>query len=477
MSQGSLQATNNNLDVALQGNGFFVVNNGFEDLYTRAGAFSVDDQGFLVDASSGFRVQRFTNIGEGTATSPAFQVPSDNRIHIPYGTGVPGKATTSITLQGNLSANASGPVAQTLTSAQPFTVSGGGAAALTTPLNSLADSNGKYAAGDSILIKGTTINGTPVSTSLPWSAGPPETTLGDLVNAITGAFPGSTASLDASGNLVLQANAPGAANSLSLTLSDASTNKGAITWTNQSLVQTTAGKAGDTTTSAIQVFDTQGTGHTLSLTFQKQSNNVWNLTASIPSTDGSMVNSVISGITFNDDGSFRGITGQNTALSFQINGLTQPQTVSLNFGTANGFNGITQFGGSSSAAATSQDGSSAGFLSSLTIGKEGLITGIFTNGLTLSLAQLAIANFSNPAGLDRRGENYFALSAQSGAPLVGSGDSGGRGAVQQGALETSNVDVAQEFTQLIIAQRGYEVNSKTISVSDQVLQDLTNIIR
>src|SRR5207253_2052726 len=105
-----------------------------------------------------------------------FQVPGDSSIRIPFGTGVPGKATTSIVLQGNLSSSATGPLAQTLTSAQPLTLAGGAPATLSTPLNSLADSNGKYAPGDSIVIQGTTGNGTAVHTSLALTGGPPATT-------------------------------------------------------------------------------------------------------------------------------------------------------------------------------------------------------------------------------------------------------------------------------------------------------------
>jgi len=102
---------------------------------------------------------------------------------------------------------------------------------------------------------------------------------------------------------------------------------------------------------------------------------------------------------------------------------------------------------------------------------------VFTNGRTLPLAQLALAVFPNPAGLLREGENYFSLSVQSGLPLVGAPMSGSRGSIQRGTLESSNVDVALEFTRLITAQRGFQINTRTITVSDQVLQELANIIR
>lgn len=474
-SQGSLEPTSGSLDMAIQGNGFFVVNDGFQDLYTRAGAFGVDDKNFLVDPATGFHVQRFGTLGEATATSPGFQTPGDNSIHIPFGSGVPGKATTTVDLQGNLSANATGPMAQTLTSAQPFK-SGGNPATTATLLNSLDDNTVHYVAGDTIVIQGVRVDGSSVlpNTTLAVS---PTTTVGDLINAINAAFPGSTASLDTNGNLVLKANNTGPASGLSLTLSDAAGNTGMTQWNNHTLQTTTVGKNGDTVTSAIQIFDSQGTGHTLSLTFQKVASNTWNLSGSIPSSDGTMITSQITGITFNDDGSFRQVTGPTTAFKFQVNGLSTLQTVAFNFGPPNGFTGLIQFGGTSSAAASNQDGFAAGFLTSVSVGKDGTLNGVFTNGRTLPLAQLAIANFANPEGLDRQGTNYFNLSNQSGDPLIGAGLSGGRGSVQQSALEGSNVDTAAEFTQLIIAERGFQINARTVTVSDAVLQELAGIIR
>lgn len=482
MGQGSLEATGGELDLAIQGNGFFVVNNGVGNLYSRAGAFGVDEKNFLVDPTTGYRVQRFGTTGEGSATSPAFQTPGDNSIKIPYGLGIPGKATTNVVLQGNLSANATGPLQQALTTAQPLKA-GGAPATAATLMNALDDSNHLYAAGDKVLISGTRVDGTsvPAGTALTIAGGPPPTTtVGDLITAINTAMPGSTASLDAQGNLVLKANNTGPVNSLSLTLTDNSGNAGSTSWNNHGLLVTTTGKDGDTVNSAIQIFDAQGNGHTLSLTLQKVANNTWNLTGTIPAGEGTTVDGRVDGLVFNEDGSFRQTTGTGVgdpAMTFQINGLSVPQTVNFNFGSANGFTGLTQFGGNSAAGAARQDGFTAGFLTSVVVAKDGVINGIFTNGRTLALAQLGIASFANPAGLDRQGDNYFALSNHSGNALIGAGLSSGRGSVQQGSLETSNVDIAQEFTQLIIAQRGFQVNARTITVSDQVLQELANIIR
>lgn len=475
LQQGTLQNTGNDLDLALQGNGYFVARNGSANEFTRAGSFGVDSSNTLVDPSTGYPIQRFGTIGEGTATTPAFQTPANNDIKVPIGTGIPGNATTNITLQGNLSASAVGPVAQTLTSAQPFT-SGSAPATLTTTLNSLDDNLHAYATGDTITLQGVDVAGDPVNTSISVDA---TTTLGDLVNAINTNFPGSTASIDASGNLVVTANQTGA-NNLSVGITDGAADAGGSNWGNHSLDVTATGKAGDTVNTTIQVYDPQGTAHTLNLTFQKQANNTWSLTGQVNPGEGTMPDNLVSNITFNQNGSVGLITGTglgNATMSVQFNGFATPQTLNFNFGTTNAFDGLTQNGGTSSATATGQNGFAAGFLSNLSIGQDGVINGVFTNGQTLAIAQLAVANFANPNALNRIGDNYYALSSESGPALIGAGQSGGRGSVQQGELESSNVDVSLEFTRLIIAQQGYQVNAHVITAADQILQDLGNIIR
>ena len=480
LQQGTLQATGNALDLALQGNGYFVAQNGANTEFTRAGSFGVNANNLLIDPSTGYAIQRFGTIGEGNATSPAFQTAGNNNINIPIGTGVPGSATTDVTLQGNLSASATGPIAQVLTSAQPFT-SAGAPATLTTTLDSLTDNVAPYGVGDTIVLQGTDAAGNPVNATIsvdPTTSGP--FTMGDLVNAINTNFPGSTASLDAQGNLVVTANNTGP-NNLSLNITDGTNpSGGASDWGNHLMNMTATGADGATVNTSIQIYDPQGTAHTLSLTFQKQANNTWSLTGAVDPSEGTMTDNLVSNITFNQNGSIGQITGSgvgNATMSVQFTGFSSPQTLSFNFGTPNGFDGLTQNGGTSSASATGQDGFSAGFLSSLSIGQDGVINGVFTNGQTLAIAQVAVANFANPGALDRVGNNYYTLSGQSGPAMIGAGQSGGRGSVQQGQLESSNVDVSLEFTRLIIAQQGYQVNAHVITAADQILQDLGNIIR
>jgi flagellar hook protein FlgE len=140
--------------------------------------------------------------------------------------------------------------------------------------------------------------------------------------------------------------------------------------------------------------------------------------------------------------------------------------------------GVTQFGGSSTALAktpVSGGGSAMGTLQSFSLGDDGSITGVYTNGERQKIGQLALATFANPAGLTKAGNSSYRVGDNSGDPQVGTAGSGGRGSLSAGALEMSNVDLSQEFTGLIIAQRGFQANSKVITTSDQILQDLVQM--
>lgn len=474
--QGSIESTGRDLDLAIQGSGFFVGRSGSESFFTRAGAFSVDANNYLVDPSNGYRIQRFGTVGEGGAGNPVFQTPGNGDIRIPLGTGIPGNVTSSINLQGNLTASAIGPLAQQLTTAQPMK-SGGVAATLATTLNSLDNNIVDYQVGDQIQIQGVTAINTTVTFNVPVG---PATTVGDLVNAINAQFPGSNAALDPSGNVVVTAGSTGVSK-LKLSVNDVVGNVGGTRWIDNNFNISTVGKDGDTTQTGIQVYDAQGTAHNLTIVMQKTAvANTWDLSVSINPSEGTVIDGLVGGITFNEDGSFRQAVGTGLAdgtISIQFNGFSTPQRISFNMGKTGAFDGLTQVGGSNSAVATGQDGYEAGFLTSLSIGQDGLINGIFTNGRNLAIGQIALATFANPGALKRIGDNYYSLSSESGPALLGTGISGGRGSVSQKSLESSNVDVSLEFTRLIIAQRGFQVNARTITASDQILQELANIVR
>ena len=141
------------------------------------------------------------------------------------------------------------------------------------------------------------------------------------------------------------------------------------------------------------------------------------------------------------------------------------------------FGRITQFAGESSVDARETDGYAEGTLESYAINTEGIITGVYTNGLERNLGRIALANFSNPEGLFKEGDTLFSSSSNSGEAQIGPAGRGGRGIVSPGDLEMSNIDLAQQFTDMIITQRGFQANSRTITTTDQMLQELTGLIR
>jgi flagellar hook protein FlgE len=154
--------------------------------------------------------------------------------------------------------------------------------------------------------------------------------------------------------------------------------------------------------------------------------------------------------------------------------FTAADDIAVNFG---GTTPLTQFSGVNSLAASDQDGSAPGALQTFTISQNGIITGVFSNGRTQNIAQMAIANFDNPAGLEKLEGSMYRPTANSGLAGIGEAGLAGRGTLAGGTLEMSNVDLAQEFTNLIVAQRGFQASTRVITASDEILSDLVNIRR
>lgn len=172
-----------------------------------------------------------------------------------------------------------------------------------------------------------------------------------------------------------------------------------------------------------------------------------------------------------------GIMNTNIAasLDFAVPGAT-PLLIDLKL--AGGVNGLTQFASTGSTAVLrDQNGYTAGALEDFAIDRFGLITGFFTNGTTSSLAKIVLADFSNPSGLIRSGDNMYQESANSGGAVLGFALEGSQSALTSGALEMSNVDLAQEFTNMIVAQRSFQANGKVITTADEMLQELMSVKR
>jgi flagellar hook protein FlgE len=140
-------------------------------------------------------------------------------------------------------------------------------------------------------------------------------------------------------------------------------------------------------------------------------------------------------------------------------------------------NGITQFASPSTLLASNQNGWANGDLATISIGEDGTITGLFTNSVTRTLAQVFLAKFPNASGLNKVGDNLYMVTGNSGNPLTGTAEGVINSTIQSGSLEMSNVDLAQEFTNMIITQRGFQANARIISTSDEMLTELVNLKR
>jgi flagellar hook protein FlgE len=226
---------------------------------------------------------------------------------------------------------------------------------------------------------------------------------------------------------------------------------------------------GDVHTTSIVVYDSLGEAHEVIVDFTKTAANAWDVAATM---DGNALTLSTTSITFNTDGT---LTSSGT---ISMSGYTPPgaEPIAIDL-RLDGSAPLVQFGGPGTAESYDQDGNAIGFLTNFSIAENGTISGQFSNGETKVLAMIATATFNNPSGLIRDGETFFLASTNSGEPIVGEPGTGNRGLMAGGALEMSNVDLAQEFTNLIIAQRGFQANSRVITASDEILSDLVNLKR
>lgn len=222
-------------------------------------------------------------------------------------------------------------------------------------------------------------------------------------------------------------------------------------------------------TTPVEVFDSMGHRHTIQMNFTKTDDNewAWEVTA--------------------DSGGIDGVVGGTGVITFDADGIAEEAgalgNVTLQFSEASDieldldFSQITQFYGSTTASAVKRDGHPMGTLESFTVDSSGEITGVYSNGRTQTLAQVGLAAFSNPGGLIREGGNIYRESNNSGLRQVGPPGTASRGTVAPGSLEMSNVDLSEQFAEMIITQRGFQANSRIITTSDEMLQELVNLKR
>lgn len=233
---------------------------------------------------------------------------------------------------------------------------------------------------------------------------------------------------------------------------------------------------GATVVHSIDIVDAQGKTIPATTTYTKTGTNTWTADTTVPGPGGTTATVGSSTLTWDPAAeSFTASTMTLSSASLTAAGYRFPADVTVTIG--GDATPLTQFAGAGTATARNQDGATMGELQSFTMDSSGILVGIFSNGRTEQLGQVALANFTNPGGLEKAGDSMFRGTANSGAASIGAAGSGGRGMLASGVLEMSNVDLAQEFTNLVVAQRGFQANSRVVSASDEILQDLVNLKR
>ena len=378
-SQGALTATGVSSDLAIQGDGFFILSNRDGDIksFTRVGSFSIDTAGFLVDPATGLYVQGYSANNNGVVNADTSVGP----LSIPIGGGSIVQATTLTQLVGNLSADA---VSEDLLVVPPV------AATVVNRTLRVYDSLGTPR---DIEVQFTKIDqltaGIPPGPHNAWS--------------YTASFDGTDVSNVGAGNL------------------------GAVVF--------------DSDGNFVDVGEYDPADVTVPKVFSP-------LGAGIPNISVPLA-------------LFTGASIPSTALEFNI-----------------GFGLVTERSAVSSELTNpTQDGFPLGVLQDYVIGNNGLISGVFSNGLTRVLGQVALSTFSNLGGLERIGNNQFRETSSSGNALIGTSDSGGRGSISGGALESSNVDLGSEFSNMIVTQRAFQANARTITTADNMMQETVNLVR
>jgi flagellar hook protein FlgE len=475
MLQGNIVSTGNPLDMAIEGEGYFVLSDGQQNVYTRAGTFAVDANSSLVDPSTGYHVQRIGSEGE----IEGFQTPGSSDIHVPYDVAMPAKATSEVTVSGNLSADASfaTPQTQVITSDLTYTYNNGTAATTSTLVKDLDQYSGTLSSG-TLTISGYDKDGTAFSSGLTMAIDG-TTTVGDIIDHLNNnVLSGSTASL-VNGQIRITDDTSGYSKTdMALSYSG----DGTLTTPGYFEISTVGGD--ETKNVNITVYDSQGGKHVLSgALVRTDTPNTWDMVLTSLTGDVSqitMANRRIENITFDaNDGSYAGITGTDLP-QFTItfaHDTSNPQTIEVNLGTAGKLDGLTQFAGNSTAVARDQDGYEAGRLSTLSVNNEGILIGAFSNGIKKNVATLQISLFQNTSGLERIGNGYYIPSANSGEAIATQAMTGGAGTIHGAALEKSNADVATEFVNMIQAQNGFQANARTIQVANDILRELTSLIR
>ncbi|NML99983.1 flagellar hook-basal body complex protein [Paraburkholderia sp. RP-4-7] len=443
-SQGTITSTNQALDVAINGNGFFQMSNNGSLVYSRNGVFQLDKNGYVTNAQ-GLQLMGYAANSSGvinTAQTVPISVPTAN---------IAPQATTTIAAGLNL--NAQDPLM------------------LGTPTVATVSSTGTLSTtGATITNTASGTNNDNYTVAFP-TATTYTVTDNTLGTSTSGTYTAGTAITLGNGQSITFNGVPAAAGTDSYTVRPT-----AIAFNQNS--SSTYNYSTSTT-----VYDSLGGSQTVNMYFAKTSAGTWNVYAGTSTGTANLVGQA----NFNSSGTLLGTTQPAvpattpatfvaTATPFVFNfgipttdGSSTPQNLTLNIG------GTTQYGGKDGVNSLQPDGYAAGTLTSFTIGADGTLTGNYSNQQTAALGQIVLANFSNQNGLVDLGNNEFQQTSQSGVAQISAPGSTNHGVLQGGALENSNVDLTSELVNLITAQRNYQANAQTIKTQQTVDQTLINL--
>jgi len=494
-NNGAINVTGISTDLAIEGDGFFIVEQNGEQFFTRAGAFQTNSQNELITLSGarvqGFGIDEDFNVVSGRLES----------ISVPLGTLTLAEATENVTFSGNLNADSDVAVNGSIFTFAALTA--GGAPITTATLLTALDPAGTFAVDDVITISGASRGGknVPDASFTVGAASTVQDFLEFLQEALgvvpdggftagdpTGAPEPGSFSVDAAGVITFVGNF-GELNDLDLDVSDFSVvDSAGASKANPFVPTKTQAADGESVRTTFTVYDSLGTALNIDLTmvlaFKDDNGTYWR--SFLHSSDDSDLalhletgdrtgtySDAVPLLQFDNFGSLVSSPTVSVEVDRDNSGALSPLSVTLTFDSdSDAVTALSDTGGSSAIAAVFQDGSPIGILSSFSVGNDGIITGGFTNGLTRTIGQIALATFTNPAGLVDAGNNLFRIGPNSGTALVTSPLEFGTGRVVGGALELSNVDLSQEFINMILTTTGYSASARVITTTNELIQQL-----
>ena len=471
--QGSLESTGNATDLAIEGDGFFVVRDtSLTNYYTRAGQFGFDRDGYMVNPEGryvrGYTADSSGNLGNVVGDIQLSTAP------------VPPFATQNMDLAVNVDSDAdvTGFIFTAGTNDDiDFTASSGAVTA------SLITDGG--------LVAGRAYTGAQVASAIrvAMETVSPADTFTVKYLALSGTFE-VTNDAGNGGNLTLSWTTSSGATALGFTA-----DSGALT-PGQLDVSDVTGGAFDVTdpintsnfATSIAVFDSLGNSHQVAVYIRKSNvaaaGNTWDWFAVVDAADSQSGLTEIQAqgsVDFTNTGALSSESTTSSSFNF-AGGPAQNQQIAIDFGDSivegfSGVSGTTQYAQQSSVTNQYQDGYTAGNLQSVYVDQAGTLVGVFSNGITRTMAQLVLAQFSSPENLKKAGSNLFLETLSSGQALVSAAGTPGLGSIHSNSLELSTVDIAEEFVRMITAQRGFQANSRVITTTDDMLAELVNLKR